>query len=159
MDDKKPSVSQLETPTRGSGSWVKTRERVLVISDSEEMREQLIGLLGREDFVVFDQPSAIGATRSIRLNGIRAVVIDIDVPGFPASKLISVLRENPRLAGLVVVVITPDGDEQKSARGLESANATLNRSSLEYRLCSVLGRLLRSSSFRPPEASSAADKS
>lgn len=158
MDEKKPSVSQIEAPARGSGSWVKTRERVLVIADSEDMREQLIGLLSREDFIVFDQPSAIGATRSIRLNGIRAVVIDIDVPGFPASKLISVLRENPRLAGLVVVVITPDSDDQRAVLGLESANAIVSQNSLEYRLCPVLSRLLRNSSFRPPEASSATDK-
>lgn len=158
MNEKKPSLSQVEVPARGSGSWIKTRERVLVIADSEDMREQLIGFLGREDFVVFDQPSAIGATRSIRLNAIRAVVIDIDVPGFPASKLISVLRENPRLAGLVVVVVTPDGDDQRLIHGLESANAILNRSSLEYRLCTVLTRLLRNSSFRPPEASTASEK-
>jgi hypothetical protein len=69
-----------------------------------------------------------------------------------------VLRENARLAGLVVVVVTPDGDDQRLFYGLESANAILNRSSLEYRLCTVLTRLLRNSSFRPPEATTASEK-
>lgn len=151
MNAKNQSFGQFEAP-HTSGAWVKAKERVLVISDSQRMRERLIEILGREEFVVFDQPSVIGATRSIRINGIRAVVIDIEVPGFPAPKLIKLLRVNPRLDGIVVVVITQNElAEGADAQGLEAANAILSQSSLEFRLCPMLGRLLRNSTFRPPE--------
>lgn len=152
MNDKKASTSLPELLIRASGAWVKIKERVLVIADSKEIREHLVETLEREGFDVFDQPSAIGTTRSIRLNGIRAVVVDIDVPGFSAPKLVSMLRENPRLEGLVVVVVTADsGSHAAGIQGLESADAIVDRSSLDYRLGPLLGRLLRSSCFRPSE--------
>lgn len=151
MNEKNQSVNRFEAP-HTSGSWVKAVERVLVISDSQKMRERLIAILQREEFVVFDQPSAIGATRSIRINGIRAVVIDSAVPGFPAPKLIKLLRVNPRLDGMVVVVIAQsDENGESDAPGLESANAIISQSSVEVRLAPLLGRLLRNSSFRPSE--------
>jgi CheY-like chemotaxis protein len=156
MNVKMTSFGLEDEPMRTSGSWAKTQERVLVIADSEEMRELVINILRPGGFVVFGQPSAIGATRSIRQNGIRAVVLEIGVPGIRGEKVVSVLRENPRLDGLVIIVVTGAGyDQELDAKGLESANAVLDREGLEFRLAPLLGRLLRSSSFRPQEAFSA----
>lgn len=154
MNLKKPTLNLAEPQTRTSGSWVKkSNERVLVIADSEEVRGLLVDLLSAEGFVVFDQPSAIGATRSIRQNGIRAVIVDASVPGIRGEKIVSVLRENPRLSGLVVVVVTGKSDDRSdSAHGIESADAILDRTVLEFRLVPMLGRLLRSSTFSPEEA-------
>jgi DNA-binding response OmpR family regulator len=144
-----------DEPMRTSGSWAKSNDRVLVIADSEEMREQLAAILSQEGFVVFEQPSAIGATRSIRQNGIRAVVVDVTVPGFRGEKLVSVMRENPRLDGLVIVVVTDETAEQGSVKGLEAVDAVLDRSGIEFRLVPLLGRLLRNSNFRPQDSFSA----
>jgi CheY-like chemotaxis protein len=156
MNANKPTPSRTEEPMRTSGSWAKSNERVLVIADSDEMRELLVDILSSEGFVTFDQPSAIGATRSIRQNAIRAVVVDVGAPGIRGEKVVSVLRENPRLGGLVIVVVTGDGgDQELEAKGLESANAILDRASLALRLAPILGRLLRNSSYRPLEAFSA----
>jgi CheY-like chemotaxis protein len=153
MNVKKTTVGRTHEPMRTSGSWAKTQERVLVIADLEEMRELVVKLLSSDGFVVFDQPSAIGATRSIRQNGIRAVVIDIGVPGICGEKVVSVLRENPRLDGLVIILVTgAECDQEIDAKGLESADAILDRMGLEFRLAPLLGRLLRSSNFRPQEA-------
>lgn len=154
MNLKKPVPNTSEPLTRTSGAWAKkSNERVLVIADAEEMRGYLIDLLSPEGFVVFDQPSAIGATRAIREHGIRAVVVDVSAPGIRGDKLVSVLRENPRLSGLVVVVVTGEAnDSAERVHGLESADAILDRTGLEFRLIPMLGRLLRSSNFSPEEA-------
>src|SRR5512145_815845 len=157
MNDKKLSLTGAHAPMRTSGSWAKSNERVLVIGDSDEMRAHLVDILSPEGFVVFDQPSAIGATRSIRENGIRAVVVDVGVPGIRGEKLVSVLRENPRLEGLIVVVVLPEGVDKDAPHGLEAANAILERHRLEYRLPSLLGRLLRNCSFRPHDAATTAE--
>ena len=142
-----------EKAVRTSGAWAKTGERVLIVSDSPDMRVLLTDLLSADGFVVFEQPSAIGATRAIREKAIRAVVLDVCAPGVRGEKFVAVMRDNPRLDGLVIVVVTGDGDGCGVVRrGLESANAVLDRASLEFRLTSVLGRLLRSCSFRPQEA-------
>lgn len=154
MNLKKPVPTTSEPPTRTSGSWAKkSNERVLVIADADEMRGYLVDLLSPEGFVVFDQPSAIGATRAIRQNGIRAVVVDVSAPGIRGDKVVSVLRENPRLSGLVVVVVTGEAnDSAEGIQGLQSADAILDRSGLEFRLIPMLGRLLRSSNFSPEAA-------
>lgn len=153
MNVKKPPLIPGDEPMRTSGSWAKSNDRILVIADSEGMREHLVELLSPEGFVVFGQPSAIGATRSIRENGIRAVIVDVGVPGIRGEKLVSVMRENPRLDGLVIVVVTGDANDQAfDAAGLESVNAILDRSGLEFRLVPLLRRLLRNSSFHPQQA-------
>jgi len=152
------SPSRFENlPIRTSGSWAKSQDRVLVIADSETTRQQLASVLDQEGFLVFEQPSAIGATRSIRQNSIRAVIVDVTMPGICSEKLVSVMRENPRLDGLVIVVITDDAAEPNFvAKGLERVDAVLDLSSVELRLAALLGRLLRASSFRPQEAFAAA---
>lgn len=138
---------------RTSGSWAKSNDRVLVIADSDEMRNHLASLLGQEGFVVFEQPSAIGATRSIRENAIRAVVVDVTVPGIRSDKLVSLMRENPRLEGLVIVVVTANTvDPGLDTGGLARVDAAIERSSVELRLAPLMARLLRASSFRPQQA-------
>jgi DNA-binding response OmpR family regulator len=135
---------------RTSGSWVKSNERVLVIADSKETRDLLMGVLMPEGFIVYEQPSAIGVTRSIRQNAIRAVIIDAGIPGIRGDKLISVLRENPRLQGLIVLAVTGERDARGLvAKGLEAADAIVDRATVEQRLVPLLGTLLRGSSFHP----------
>ena len=63
MNVKKSPLIPGDEPMRTSGSWAKSNERILVIADSEGMREHLVEILSPEGFVVFEQPSAIGATR------------------------------------------------------------------------------------------------
>jgi DNA-binding response OmpR family regulator len=141
---------------RTSGSWAKSNERVLVIADSDEMRDILVDVLRPEGFVVFDQPSAIGATRSIRENAIRAVVVDAGAPAARGEKLVSLLRENPRLHGLILVVVTDEqGTRRATSDALDGADATIERKQVVRSLPSLLNKLLRSSNFRPREAFSA----
>lgn len=154
MNVKKLPLKRGDETIRTSGAWAKSNERVLVISDSDEMRARLTDILSSEGFVVFDQPSAIGATRSIRQNSIRAVIVDVGLPGVRGEKLVSLMRENPRLDGLVLVVVVPGktDDPSADAKGLQAVDAILEQASLEYRLVPLLGRLLRSSSFHPQQA-------
>jgi two-component system, chemotaxis family, chemotaxis protein CheY len=127
-----------------------SRPHVLVIDDSEIARSYMVGLLGDADFVVFEQPSAIGATRAIRENAIQAVVVDVSMPGLSGDKLVGVLRKNQRLDGLVIVVVTgKTSDEVSDLAELEAADEVLFKDGLNETLVRTLGRLLRASSYRP----------
>jgi len=110
----------------------------------------MAGLLSDADFVVFEQPSAIGATRAIRENAIQAVVVDVSMPGLSGDKLVGVLRKNQRLEGLVIVVVTgKTSDEVSNLADLEAADEVLFKDGLNQTLVRALSRLLRTSSYRP----------
>ena len=133
-----------------NNSRTNSKPHVLVIDDSEIARSHMAGLLSDADFVVFEQPSAIGATRAIRENAIQAVVVDVSMPGLSGDKLVGVLRKNQRLEGLVIVVVTgKTSDEVSSLAELEAADEVLFKDGLNQTLVRALSRLLRTSSYRP----------
>jgi CheY-like chemotaxis protein len=124
------------------------RDRVLVIDDATDSRKRTVALLGEAGYVPFEQPSAIGATRRLLSHSIAAVVIDLGMPGLSGEKLIALLRKNPRLDGLVIVVVPSlDGSHQASHQGLRDADAVVLREQLDHRLVSTLERLLCTSGF------------
>jgi len=127
-----------------------TKSNVLVIDDSEIARSHISGILSDANYVVFEQPSAIGATRAIREHSVSAVVVDVSMPGLSGDKLVGVLRKNQRLDGLVVIVVTgKTQDELSGMCELATADAVLFKDQLETSLVKTLSRLLRVSSYRP----------
>lgn len=129
-----------------------SRTHVLVIDDSDIARSYMAGLLSDAEYEVFDQPSAIGATRAIREHSIEAVVVDVSMPGLSGDKLVGVLRKNQRLDGLVIIVVTgKTSDEVAGLSELEEADAILFKDGLDTTLVRTLSRLLRTSRFRPSE--------
>jgi len=127
-------------------------DRVLVIDDSDIARAAIVGILTDGNFVVFEQPSAIGATRAIREHAIRAVVVDISMPGLSGDKLLGVLRKNQRLDGLVIVIVSArSSSELATMNELRDADAVMPKADLATDLVRTLTRLLRGSRFRPSE--------
>jgi DNA-binding response OmpR family regulator len=132
------------------------KSNILVIDDSEIARSHIAGILSDANYVVFEQPSAIGATRAIREHSVAAVVVDVSMPGLSGDKLVGVLRKNARLDGLVVIVVTGKTQEELSGMSdLETADAVLFKDQLEVSLVKTLSRLLRASPYRPSGTMSA----
>ncbi len=127
--------------------------KVLVIDDSDLARAHVRRLLERTGMEVFEQPSAIGATRNILQNGIDAAVIDVSMPGLSGDKLVSVLRKNPRLRQLVVVIISGKSwEELEEVAGHAGADALLTKDRVEHDLPDLL-RKLRGARFLERTAS------
>jgi CheY-like chemotaxis protein len=80
--------------------------RVLLIDDDDVAREFLSELLRDAGHVVFELPSPIGATRTILSEGIDAVVLDVFMPDMDGDKSAKMLRENSRLAGLAIILVS-----------------------------------------------------
>lgn len=108
------------------------RDPILVIDDFEVARIQLRHLLEAAGFHVVDQPSAIGATRTILAHKVQAVVVDLTMPGLSGDKLVGLLRKNPRLRGLVIVIVSAKSDQElyELSRSTD-ANAVLSKSNLD----------------------------
>jgi two-component system chemotaxis response regulator CheV len=103
----------------------------LVIDDFALARAQLRQLLTAAGFLVFEQSSATGATRTILTHKVQAVIVDVNMPGLSGDRLVGVLRKNPRLRDLVIVIVSgkSDAELQKISR-VADANAVLSKSNL-----------------------------
>lgn len=124
------------------------RDRVLVISDGGASRSRIVRLLGDAGYVLYEQPSAIGVTRMVVHHGVSAVVIEMMRHGLSCDKLIALLRNNPRLEGLVIVVVaTIESSHHATTQEIEHPDAVVLLEQMESRLVPTLKRLLCTSGF------------
>ncbi|MGA7122936.1 MAG: response regulator [Polyangiaceae bacterium] len=89
--------------------------RVLVIDDDEIVREGMCELLRIRGCAVFDAGSPIGVTRLIVQHQIDVVVLDVMMPDISGDKLARLLRSNPKLRQLAIVLVS-SGKEEDLAR-------------------------------------------
>jgi CheY-like chemotaxis protein len=114
---------------------------VLIIDDSELARAHLRRILSGVRMKVFEQASAIGATRAILRHAIDVALVDVSMPGLSGDKLVRLLRDNPRLEGLVIVVVSAKPEsELRHLVGPTGANAVLSKDRVEDDLTQVLVR-------------------
>jgi CheY-like chemotaxis protein len=101
---------------------------VLIVDDDDLVRTQLKGLLTQSRYTVHELPSAIGVTRAILQHKIDVVAIDIMMPSLSGDKLAQLLRQNPRLSSLAVILISsrPSEELAELARAV-GADATVNK--------------------------------
>jgi CheY-like chemotaxis protein len=127
-----------------SQTSVAERKKVLVIDDSTVARLAMVELLNEAGFQVFELASAIGATRTIMRNKVVAVIADVSMPGLSGDKLVGVLRKNPRLKDLVVILVSGrDDQELRQIMGEQQVDAMLTKRSLKDRLVTSLEIALR----------------
>jgi len=79
---------------------------VLVIDDNEIALAAIRALLESAGVAVECLPTAIGATQVILRHGIRVVVADLNMPAVTGSSLVTMLRKNPRLRDVAVILIS-----------------------------------------------------
>jgi CheY-like chemotaxis protein len=80
--------------------------RVLLIDDDDIAREFLASLLRDAGHEVCELPSPIGATRTILSEAIDIVILDVFMPHMDGDKSAKMLRENSRLEGLAIILVS-----------------------------------------------------
>jgi CheY-like chemotaxis protein len=140
-----------------SGTHRLGKTKVLLIDDSEVARTGMRALLTRAKMEVFEQASAIGATRAIIQHQIDVVLVDVSMPGLSGDKLVRLLRDNPRLEGLVIVLVSAECREELEAiAAAAGADAVVSKTQLDEDLVGVLKMLVASSAVRTGARSAAA---
>ena len=80
--------------------------RALVIDDDDIAREQMISILRSAGYEAFSLPSPIGATQLILRAEIEVVVLDVMLPALSGDQLAKMLRSNPRILRLGIVLVS-----------------------------------------------------
>jgi CheY-like chemotaxis protein len=125
-------------------------ETILVVDDSDLARERMTSLLEEEGFRVIALSSPIGSTRAILENGVRAVVIDVLMPGMRGDRLALLFRRNPRLKDLGVVLVSGESADELLRLSIESgADAVVAKADLNDLVPAVRRVLRRKDSQNP----------
>jgi CheY-like chemotaxis protein len=80
--------------------------RVLVIDDDEIARELVVSILQDAGYETFELSSPIGASQTISREKIELLILDIMMPGLSGDKLAKMLRANPRLGRIGIVLVS-----------------------------------------------------
>ena len=118
--------------------------KVLVIDDDDIARELIVSILESGGYETYDLPSPIGATQAILDRSIEIVVIDLFMPAMSGDKLAKMLRSNPRLQNLVIVLVSSaDVDELTGLASSVKANAVVSKADVRTRLLPALKSVFR----------------
>ena len=116
-----------------------TNPRVLVIDDDEIVRVVMCDLLREKGCEVFDSGSPIGVSKTIGDQSIDVVVLDVLMPGLSGDKLAKLLRDNPRMPKLSIILVsgTETANLEQIAQDVK-ADAVLPKSNIHRELAMVV---------------------
>jgi CheY-like chemotaxis protein len=120
--------------------------RVLVIDDDDIARMAMVDLLESAGHRVSELPSPIGATQKLLQEHIDVVVLDVMMPSLRGDKLANLLRKNPRLQHLGVILVTGAlPDELHEVAGQVEAHAVIEKARIDEALVDAVNRAARAS--------------
>ena len=118
--------------------------RVLVIDDDDIARTVMVELLAGAGYQVSQLPSPIGATHKLLQEQIDVVVLDVMMPSLRGDKLANLLRKNPRLQHLGVILVTGAlPEELRDVAHEVMAHAVLDKAGLDDSLVEAVSRAAR----------------
>ena len=117
--------------------------RALVIDDDEIACELVASLLEAVSWQVHRLPSPIGATKLIVDKRIHVVVADLMMPDITGDKLARLIRGNPRVAKVGIVVISASGAELDRLGPDTGIDAVVHKSEARSRLVSAVREAYR----------------
>jgi CheY-like chemotaxis protein len=117
--------------------------RVVVIDDDEFEREFVVDLLRKAGFNVSSLPSMIGVTNHLIERRVSLVVLDVMMPTIRGDKLATLLRKNPALPHLGVVMISglPEHEVAPLMAQVE-VDAFVSKANLRAELASTVARVI-----------------
>jgi two-component system, chemotaxis family, sensor histidine kinase and response regulator WspE len=121
--DKLVSAGLLSKVAHVSPSKETKRKRVLVVDDSLTVRELERKLLGNQGYQVEVAVDGMDGWNAVRTGHFNLVVTDIDMPRMDGIELVSLIRKDPNLKSVPVVVVSYKDRDEDRKRGLEAGAA------------------------------------
>jgi len=98
---------------------------LLVVEDSPTMRQLLAFTLKRlQGCRILEAVDGVDALKKLTTDRVDMVITDINMPMMDGLKLVALIRGNPRMKELPIVIVTTEGADEDRKRGLAlGANA------------------------------------
>ena len=115
--------------------------KVLVVDDSKLMHRMYEVML-RDYAVVYALDGQEGLDRLRAEGNVDLVLLDINMPRMNGLEFLAAAKQDPELVDIPVVIISTEGREEDTARGLEAgAAAYITKPFRSEEIRSVIGRL------------------
>jgi two-component system sensor histidine kinase and response regulator WspE len=119
--DKLVSGGRLSTIRPGtSANNEKKHKRVLVVDDSLTVREVERKLLGNRGYEVEIAVDGMDGWNAVRTGHFNLIVTDIDMPRMDGFELVAMIKKDPSLKSLPVMIVSYKDREEDRMRGLEA---------------------------------------
>ncbi len=101
----------------------------LVVEDSPTMRQLIAFALKRfKGARVVEAADGVDALKKLQTEKIHMILTDINMPIMDGLKLVTLIRQNPSLKTLPIVIITTEGAAEDRERGMAlGANAYISK--------------------------------
>jgi two-component system chemotaxis response regulator CheY len=121
------------------------RHRILIVEDSPTMRQLLAFALKRlRGAEIVEAQDGMDGLRKVTADEFDLALIDINMPVMDGLKLIHLIRQEPNLARMPIVVITTEGAQEDRDRALSlGANEYLTKPIQANRVLAVARALLK----------------
>lgn len=83
-------------------------KKVLVVDDSETIRQQVAGALERAGFSVVEAADGMDGLERAEQNELCMVILDVNMPRLSGLEMLERLRENPKHKSLPVLMLTTE---------------------------------------------------
>ncbi|PWT92118.1 MAG: response regulator [Acidobacteria bacterium] len=116
----------------------------LVVDDSPTMRQLISFTLKRfKGSKIVEAVDGVDALKKLQETSVDIILADINMPVMDGLKLVSLVRQNPKIKHLPVVIITTEGAEEDRQRGLAlGANAYIAKPIQSSHLLKVISEVL-----------------
>jgi two-component system, chemotaxis family, sensor histidine kinase and response regulator WspE len=127
VEDLRQSVEKLissgrlnKLPAGTDANSGSARKRVLVVDDSLTVRELERKLLDSHGYEVEVAVNGMEGWNAVRTGNFDLVVTDVDMPRMDGIELVSLIRKDPSLKSLPVMIVSYKDREEDRRRGLEA---------------------------------------
>lgn len=101
-----------------SKEWEEQKRRVLIVDDSEFMRQRMIQLL-EDDYNVVEAKSSVSAIQSIVTSRPDLILLDYEMPVCDGRQTLEMIRSEPDMANIPVIFLTGKGDRESVSKVME----------------------------------------
>ena len=114
------TTGHLATMRYDASAEAVTRKRVLVVDDSLTVRELERKLIESGGYAVEVAVDGIDGWNAVRLGHFDLVVTDIDMPRMTGIELVSLIKKDPRLHALPVMIVSYKDRDEDRRQGLDA---------------------------------------
>jgi len=118
--------------------------RFLIVEDSPTMRQLISFSLKRfKGCKIIEAVDGVDALKKLQTEEVDMILTDINMPVMDGLKLVTLVKQNPRLRDLPIVIITTEGASEDRDRGLAlGADAYISKPIQSSHLIKVITDLL-----------------
>ncbi len=118
--------------------------RFLVVEDSPTMRQLISFSLKRfKGCRIIEAVDGVDALKKLQMEEVDVILTDINMPVMDGLKLVTLVRQNPKLRDLPIIIITTEGAQEDRDRGLAlGADAYISKPIQSSSLLKVITEVL-----------------